>query len=107
MTDLEELANGDGSDMTQFYRVVATLNNYVRQHQRPIDALDEIAKSYKPSNQGERKWLNNVHNELISSWIRYSPEIQRAMRHPISPADRALCTYRDTIEYILSNGEWK
>lgn len=110
MTDLEEDDSrqdcAQEPDMTTFYRVVAGFGNHVRNHPEPIVALDEIIIQFRPRRKKEFDWLVEAHDVLITSWVRYSPEIQDALKNPVPRGDRMMLCYRDTIEYALSRGEW-
>lgn len=111
MTDLEEEGEewqnqNPELDMTQFYRVVGALGNYVRRQSDPVAALDEIAASYRPKTVKQEEWITRTYDVLIQSWINYSPEIQSALKDPVPATERMNMAYRDAIAYIVSHGEF-
>lgn len=112
MTDIEEEGEdwqnqNPEMDMTQFYRVVGALGNYVRRQRDPVAALDEIALSYRPKTVKQEEWLTRTHDVLIQGWINYSPEIQDALKTPLPSSERMNLAYRDALEFVVRYGEFR
>lgn len=105
MTDSEESCANEPA-ATTFYKLVAAFRNYVVQAEDPIQAFNSLVDQYRPDKAHPQHWRTYYTNLLIDRWIYYSQEIQAAMPNPTRPRNQRSLAYRDTIEDLLTNGQW-